>query len=218
MKSKLTYDYVLDENRRILQHKDHFRFNTDSKMLAMFMKINKGDRVLDIGTNNGVLLKEADQFDPSFLCGVEILEEPSRIAKENAKTFKAENKILQQDIKETVLEPFDVILCNPPYFQMQAVYSIDTLSLRDAARVEKNLDLASLCQAVKRLLKDNGRFYLVHRPDRFFEIQEELSRNSLYIRNCAFVYDHRDEKPRLVLIEAGFEKPNAFHLDKVWWI
>lgn len=55
-KNKLTYDYIAGTDIHVWQHKNMFRINSDTAQLAHFMKINKGDRVLDIGTNNAALL------------------------------------------------------------------------------------------------------------------------------------------------------------------
>ena len=51
-----TYDYINGTDIYLYQHKKMFRINTDTALLAQFMKVKKGERVLDIGTNNGALL------------------------------------------------------------------------------------------------------------------------------------------------------------------
>uniref|UniRef100_UPI003FEFC3BF hypothetical protein n=1 Tax=Holdemanella porci TaxID=2652276 RepID=UPI003FEFC3BF len=52
----LTLDYFMDENLKLYQDKEHFRFNTDTKLLAKFVHLKKQERILDIGTNNACLL------------------------------------------------------------------------------------------------------------------------------------------------------------------
>ena len=54
-----TYDYINGTDIYLYQHKKMFRINTDTALLAQFMKVKKGERVLDIGTNNGALLLAA---------------------------------------------------------------------------------------------------------------------------------------------------------------
>ena len=46
----------MDENLKLYQDKEHFRFNTDTKLLAKFVHLKKQERILDIGTNNAALL------------------------------------------------------------------------------------------------------------------------------------------------------------------
>lgn len=42
----------MDESLKLYQDKEHFRFNTDTKLLAKFVHLKKQERILDIGTNN----------------------------------------------------------------------------------------------------------------------------------------------------------------------
>ena len=79
-KKELTYDYIAGTDIHLWQRKDMFRINTDTAQLARFMKIRKGERVLDVGTNNGALLLAAAADEPSFLCGVDIQEEACELA------------------------------------------------------------------------------------------------------------------------------------------
>ena len=74
-KSDLRLDYFLDKERPLYQHPKHFHFNTDTKLLANFCAIRKGERILDIGCNNGALLYACDQYDVKELVGVEIFDE-----------------------------------------------------------------------------------------------------------------------------------------------
>ena len=51
----LKLDYFIDENIQLYQDDEHFRFNTDTKLLAKFVRLKKQERVLDIGTNNAAI-------------------------------------------------------------------------------------------------------------------------------------------------------------------
>ena len=64
-----TYDYINGTDIYLYQHKKMFRINTDTALLAQFMKVKKGERVLDIGTNNGALLLAAIVLGPTRSAG-----------------------------------------------------------------------------------------------------------------------------------------------------
>ncbi len=83
----LTLDYFIHEDLKLYQDSEHFRFNTDTKLLAKFVRLKKQERILDIGTNNGALLVYFDQFNIKELVGVEVLEETSKVAQKNADCF-----------------------------------------------------------------------------------------------------------------------------------
>ena len=76
----LRLDYFLDPSFLVFQHGQHFCFNADSAALAQFIHLRPGQRVLEIGTNNGAILAYLARYAPDFLCGVEILEQPAKLA------------------------------------------------------------------------------------------------------------------------------------------
>lgn len=199
----LTLDYFIHEDLKLYQDPEHFRFNTDTKLLAQFVHLKKQERILDIGTNNGALLVYFDQFNVKELVGVEVLEETSKVAQKNADTFiEHPVKIVNQPIQEYSDELFDVIVSNPPYFKVDANKQPEHLNFRHLGRMEENLTLEQLVFHANRLLKSYGRFYMVHRPNRLNEINQVLYKNNFSIRNLQFAYDHRDNKVKSVLIEA----------------
>ena len=202
-KERLELDYFMDPALKLYQHKDHFRFNTDTKALARFMKIQKGDTVLDIGTNNGVLLRYADQFPVKKLIGVEVLQESFEVAQYNAETFfQHDYELIHAPIQEVQTDLVDVVISNPPFFPENAIHPDTVLDMRQLGRVEVNCSLEELCKNAARLLKSYGRFYLVHRPDRIQEIFVHLAENNFSVKTLQFVFDHRDQAVKSVLVEA----------------
>lgn len=199
----LKLDYFIDENIQLYQDDEHFRFNTDTKLLAKFVRLKKQERVLDIGTNNAAILVYLDHFNVKELVGVEVLEETSKLAQKNADTFiKHPCKIVNLPIQEYEDDLFDVVVSNPPYFKLNANQKPETLTYRHLGRMEENLTLEELMLHANRLLKSYGRFYFVHRPNRLNEINKVLYENHFSIRNIQFAYDHRDNKVKSVLVEA----------------
>ena len=57
------------------------------------------------------------------------------------------------------------------------------------------------CQAA-RVLKDRGRFYLVHRPFRLVELMATLTKYKLEPKRMQLVHPFIDKEPNMVLIEA----------------
>ena len=52
------------------------------------------------------------------------------------------------------------------------------------------------------MLKDRGRFYMVHRPFRLAEIFQVLMKYKLEPKRMQLVYPYIDREPNMVLIEA----------------
>ena len=92
LKDNLSKDYLPGfPSITLYQHKKMFRVNTDTSLLGHYLKVKKGDRVLDIGTNNGALLLYASFYEPSLLVGIDINKDALEIAKLNLESNKIEN-------------------------------------------------------------------------------------------------------------------------------
>lgn len=206
-KEKLFSSWLVDPKTEIFQNKKHFCFNSDTALLASFMNIHKGDRVLEIGTNNAALLVYADRFEPASLTGIEILEEPARLASWNLqRSANSPWKVICADIRKADLpsDGFDVILSNPPFFTMEesGYPKAQNLSLKKLGRIEANLNLEDLITESGRLLRSHGRFFMVHRPDRIMEILRLLDQNGFGLYRMGMAYDSRDRQAKSLLIEA----------------
>ena len=185
-----TYDYINGTDIYLYQHKKMFRINTDTALLAQFMKVKKGERVLDIGTNNGALLLAAHRYAPSYLYGIDIQPEAIAVAEKNMEHHHITNVVLMaQDICDAALEKVDVIVCNPPYFKVDQESNLNESQSLQMARHERFLTLRTLCQRVSELLDEKGRAYT-------------LKQHRLEIRTLQFVYDANREEAVSILVEA----------------
>ena len=72
---------------------------------------------------------------------------------------------------------------------------------RQIASKERYLPLEELFPAVKRLLKDNGRFFLIHRACRLSQLMKQAEACRLAIRRLQFAYDNLDAPAGAVLLE-----------------
>lgn len=200
---KLTYDYLPNTQIYLHQRKDMFRMNTDTSLLGQFMIVKENETVLDIGTNNAALLLYASQYTKGKLIGVDIQKEACELAISNLKNNQIEEfEIINLDISNVEIEPVDVIVCNPPYFKVGNDSNVNINEYKKIARHECYLTLDVLCKKANELLKDKGRFYLVHRSDRLVDLCVELRKNNLEIKNIQFIRDCEKEDAHGVLIEA----------------
>jgi tRNA1(Val) A37 N6-methylase TrmN6 len=197
-----TTDFLPNSSLMITQRKDMFRINTDTHALASFMMIKKGETVLDIGTNNGALLIMASTFEPKRMIGVDVLAEAIEVAKENVISHKLSNVDLYiSRIQDLSIEPVDVIVCNPPYFNQTSKQNRNPNPFLESARHEVQLPLIDLLNCVKRDLKDHGRFYLIHRSDRLAEIIIEAHQRGLTLKKCMPIVDHRKKSSHAICLE-----------------
>ena len=217
----LSNDYLPGTEMPIRQDPDMFRINTDTQLLGMFLRIRKGSRVLDIGTNNGALLLYAARFEPAELNGIDPQEKAVLLARRNLQDNHLQGTIMTGRVQDLQAGPFDAILCNPPYLP-DAGASLERQSRSlQIARMERYLPLTELFPAVKRLLKDNGRFFLIHRAGRLGELMRQADASRLAVRRMQFAYDNPEAQAGAVLLEMTpgpqkdirVEKPVLLHTE-----
>lgn len=194
-------DYLPNINIPIYQRNDMYHFNSDTSLLGSFIKIERKDRVLDIGCNNGALMLYASMYHPKDLVGVDIFKEVTDLAKMNLLINDSKGNVITKKIQEYEDNQFDVIISNPPYFQTGKESLKNLNPYLKAARHEDTLSMHELFTCVNRLLKEDGRFYYVHRPEELKRIQIELSKVKLYIKRIQVVYDKKTNKERTILLE-----------------
>ncbi len=203
--SKLELDYILHPDWTFYQDHGQFCSNTDTKLLASFMRIKKGDTLLDIGTNNGALLVAADHHPVKHLIGVEVLEDAYKVACINQeKCITHSCEIVHSRIQDFEHDLVDVIVSNPPYFPRKSTNPNVIMTPRQMGRIEENLSLEELIFHSNRLLKSNGRFYMVHRANRLNDIYAACLANSFSLQRIQFAY-HKDHA-KSVCIEAIKER------------
>lgn len=212
--SKLRVDYLQNHpDYKVVQHEDMYHFNTDTCLLGEFIKINKGDKVLDVGTNNGALLVFIINKG-GIAFGIEINKQALEIAKLTLKENNFEATLINQDFKTYLAnEKYDVIVSNPPYFSSKEEKQKNQNEHLKIARHEEMLDLKSLCVSIANNLKEDGKVYLVHRPNRLDDIEKNLNEVGLYINEYQLVYDYRKKEAKSLLIKASFNKDLKIKLD-----
>ena len=211
---KIRYDYLhYHPDYKVAQHKDMYHFNTDTCLLGEFIKINENETVLDVGTNNGALLVYICKKG-GIATGIEINSEAIEICKLtlkandiNATLINKDFTLWEEDVK------FDVIVSNPPYFDSTTVKQRNVNKNIEMARHEGSLNASSLCANIAKHLKENGRAYLVYRPNRLKDLEKYFNENNLYISNYQLVFDNRKSEAKSVLIEVTFEKKEKQMLD-----
>ena len=180
----------------------------DAVLLSGFAKAKRGDQVMDIGTGTGIIpILMAAKTKAAHLTGLEIQHESADMAMRSVQFNHLEERItiVQGDVREagTYFAPasFDVVTSNPPYMIAQHGQT-NPDSAKMIARHEICCTLEDVVSQTAKLLKNSGRFYMVHRPFRLAEIFNMLIRYKLEPKRMQMVYPYIDKEPNMVLIEA----------------
>ena len=203
----MNYDYLWEGGPRFAQS-EHFRFGTDSVLLGNFVNLAHAKNAVDLGCASGVISLLMLSRNPDVkVTGVEIVQEAALLAEENMRfnNLQERSSILCGDLRayKDLLQAgtFDVVVSNPPYFPPERGI-VSPLRDRAGARGEVHCTLEDICAAAGWLCRWEGRFALVHRPERLPEIFDAMRTSGMEPKRLRMVSHFASSSPSLVLIEA----------------
>lgn len=204
-------DLTLDDLQNgyyIYQFKDGFRFGVDAVLLSNFADIKPREKVIDLGTGTGIIpiLLHAKGKGGDFT-GIDIQEDAVWISRKSVEYNNLSDRIHIEnvDLKEAVnffgQDTFDVAVSNPPYMVGNDGKHSENMA-RAISRHEICCNLDDVCKAASRVVKTNGKFFMIHRPGRLAEIFVTLSKYHFEPKRMQLVYPYIDKEPTMVMIES----------------
>ena len=201
---------------KIIQNPEMFHFSLDSSLLGDFVTINPQDkRILDIGTGNGPIPLFLSLRTNALIDGIEIQGKLADLAARSVKLNNLEHQIniIHDDVrgyhKKVGVSKYDVITCNPPYFKHKEESNINKNDYLTLARHEITLNLDELLDSVRKLLKDNGTFAIVHRTERLLDILEAFRKYGIEPKRIRFVYPKKNSTHSLAVLIEGKKSKKA---------
>ena len=191
----------------LIQKQSGFRFGVDAVLLSHFANVRKKHRVIDLCTGTGIVpFLIHGKYNPQEVIGVEIQEDMAEMAMRSSVLNETEDKVkfISGDLKNKELQNqlgrFDVLTVNPPYKLNNAgiLNPDDKLAI---ARHEIMCTLEDVISASKKLLKDNGRMYIVHRPERLADIFGLMRKYKIEPKRVQMVHPKVNKAPNIVLVE-----------------
>jgi len=193
---------------KIIQREDEFCFGIDSVLLADFAKnIKNNCEIIDLGTGTGIIaILLSKKLQAKKIYGIEIQKQVAEMAKRSVKLNNLDNKIeiVNEDLKNLPnvfqINYYDAIVSNPPYKKNNTGLKNGNQA-KLISRHEVKCTIKDIAEVSSKLLKNNGEFYMVHRPERLAEIIEILIKFKLEPKILKLVYPKKDKEPNLFLIK-----------------
>lgn len=192
---------------KLIQKPQGFCFGMDAVLLANYAKTKKGQRVLDLCTGSGVIpILMAAKSEADTYVGLELQEAYADMAMRSVKYNHLENRvsIIQADLKDIRdiydANTFSVVTVNPPYMINQHGLK-NEFEPKTIARHEVTVTLDDVVSAASHVLKQNGYFYMIHKPFRLAEIFRVMKEYHIEPKRMRMVQPYQDKEPTMVLVE-----------------
>lgn len=207
IKEDETLDDLQLKGIQVIQKKDAFRFGIDAVLLANFANVKKKHKVIDFCTGTGIIpFIIAGKTECNDIKGIEIQEEFVDMANRTVEFNNLSDRInfYCRDLKDIgflkSIEKVDVVTVNPPY-KLQGSGIININDKNAIARHEILCNLEDVIVAAKTVLKDNGRLYMIHRPDRLCDIFCTMRKYKIEPKRVKMIHPTYNKAPNIVLIE-----------------
>ncbi len=189
----------------ITQEHAAMKVGTDSDLLGTLGQ--GGSRILDIGTGTGVLsLMMAQRYPDAQITAVEIDDNAVIDASKNFAESVFANRITLHHLsfqdylaqRPTDAQPFDSVICNPPYFDR----SLECPELgRSRARHSSSLPFDVLARGAYQVLADGGTFSVCIPPEVLESFSAECQFAGFALKDSYQIKSLPDKAPkRFVLV------------------
>lgn len=191
----------------LIQKQSGFRFGVDAVLLSDFANVKKKHRALDLCTGTGIVpFLVYGKYSPKEVWGVEIQEDMVEMANRSSQLNNTNDvvKFKCADLKDknlvNELGRFDVVTVNPPYKLNNAgiLNPNDKLAI---ARHEILCNLEDVIVSARRLLADNGRMFIVHRPERLADIFGLMRKYNIEPKRVKMIHPSAKKASNIVLVE-----------------
>lgn len=204
------------ENLKIIQNKLWFCFGVDAVLLSDFAKdIKTNSSIIDLCSGSGIIsILLSKKIKPKSITAIEIQSDVAEMSERSIKLNNLQDiiKVYNTDLNNLndlfQANSFDSIVTNPPYKEINSGIQNESFN-KLISRHEIKCTLDDILKVSSNLLKSNGSFYMVHRPNRLCDIMCTMRKYSLEPKLIKFVQPNINKPPNLVLIK-GVKNAKSF--------
>ena len=202
-----TVDEILGGRLRIFQKKKGYRFSLDAFLLAHFIRLKKGDHIIDLGTGSGVIaIIMGRRKECGKVVGIDVQEELVDMAKRSVEVNTLCNKveIRQGDLRQIeqlfTSQSFDIVIFNPPYRKLKSG-RINPNNQKSIARHEITGTLSDFLHASAFVLKKSGRTYMIYPATKMVELLSSMKAAGIEPKRMQIVHSYSISRGEFVLVE-----------------
>lgn len=188
----------------INQSSSVFRVGTDAVLLGALSNVISAKQILEVGTGTGIISLMLAQRNPNVnILAIDINSEAVNISQNNFSNSPFSDRIKSQlqDFKNLETdEKFDLIISNPPYFE------INNSEKDILARQRLELDFSDLIQKASQLLSDAGLFSVIIPIDSEKEFTRICLSDNLFLQRKIIIKGIQNAEPKRVVLEYSLKE------------
>ena len=211
--SLMPNEYFQFKQFRILQEHSGLKVTTDACAFGAWvaniiqMMDQEPKRILDIGSGTGILsLMLAQITEKSLITAVEINEEGCDEANNNFKNSPWSDRLNchQSPIQNFGSNhPFDLIICNPPFFSDSQK---GKLAAKNLALHDQQLPMDELIESIHQLLAKNGTCYMLYPEREMNAFTSQAAKSGLHTHQYVYLKNELNQPIFRVMRRFGFER------------
>lgn len=193
---------------RIIQHSGRFPFALDAVLLAHFVRLRRGQKVLDLGTGGGVIpLLLSALHEDVHITGLELQPDTADMAARSVELNRLQSRIRIDcgDYRQMVglygHERFDVVTMNPPYRETNRG-QVSLAHGRATARHEMAGSLGEAMKAASLAVRYGGRVAVVFLAERLADLIGHARERRLEPKRLRLIHPRAGRSAKLLLLEA----------------
>jgi tRNA1Val (adenine37-N6)-methyltransferase len=199
-------DEFMDGRLKLIQSRNGYRFSIDAILLAEFVSIKKGEKVVDLGTGCGIIPLVMLLTKPvGYVIGLEIQGGLARQTRRNAilNGFSRKMVVIKADIRRPPLAPasVDVVVCNPPYRKKESG-RVNPDEQKAIARHEILASLDDILNTGRYILRSEGRFAMIYPAERLADLMAKMRQCGMEPKRARIIYPGMESGAKLVMVEA----------------
>ncbi len=202
-----TSDTFFNGRIKVVQNISGYRFSIDAVLLAGFINMQSGDRVIDMGTGCGIVPMILAHRNPDIkIFGVEIQESLADMASRNVEENNMNDRIsvICMDMKrlmpDMIQGPIDIVVTNPPFRKAESG-RLNPNQERAIARHEIMITLSEMLGAAVRMLSVSGRFVTIYPAERLVDLLTQMRKSGIEAKHVRMVHSSKDTEAKLVLVQ-----------------
>ena len=191
----------------VQQDKCAMKVGTDAVLLGSWTNPEFAKHILDIGTGTGIIALMLAQKSTAEIDAIDIDESAYQQAKENFNTSLWRERMHVyhesfQDFSEKSKKKYDLVVSNPPYFHDASKPCEES---RMNARHNEQLCFDELISGVKKILSEEGQFYVILPSKEGLEFMDLSQSKGLFCHELFRVKTKADKVEKRLMMKFGFQ-------------